>query len=81
MVPTVPGVICPPALNQALSGVLSRATTSQGNDIVLGAIYAVIYYALFRFLIRTLNIPIMGREPEEEEPERATSAAGAPVPA
>jgi len=51
--------------------------------ILLGAIYAVIYYTVFRFLIRRLNIPIMGREPEEDEDEAEPSAVGAaaPVPA
>lgn len=53
--------------------------------IVLGAIYAVIYYTVFRFLIRRLNIPIMGREPEEDqdedEAETGAVAAAAPVPA
>jgi N-acetylglucosamine PTS system EIICBA or EIICB component len=35
--------------------------------IIMGLIYAVIYYALFSFLIRKLNIPTPGREPEGVE--------------
>lgn len=40
--------------------------------IVLGAGYAVVYYVLFRFLIRTLDLPTPGREPEED-PASTTS--------
>ncbi|GLZ03858.1 PTS sugar transporter subunit IIA [Actinomadura sp. NBRC 104412] len=43
--------------------------------IVLGLIYAVIYYLLFSFLIRALNIPTPGREPEGEESTAADPAA------
>lgn len=32
----------------------------------LGAVYALIYYYLFRFIIRKFNYPTPGREPEEE---------------
>lgn len=34
--------------------------------IVLGVIYAVVYYLLFRFCIRTFDLRTPGREPEEE---------------
>jgi len=34
--------------------------------IVLGVIYAIVYYLLFRFLIRTLDLKTPGREPDEE---------------
>jgi PTS system N-acetylglucosamine-specific IIC component len=53
--------------------------------IIMGLIYAVIYYALFSFLIRRLNIPTPGREPEGVEsvaadpsaaPEVAATSAG-----
>jgi PTS system N-acetylglucosamine-specific IIC component len=32
--------------------------------LVVGVIFGVIYYVLFSWLIRTLNIPTPGREPE-----------------
>jgi N-acetylglucosamine PTS system EIICBA or EIICB component len=35
--------------------------------IIMGLVYAVIYYALFSFLIKRLNIPTPGREPEGVE--------------
>jgi len=35
---------------------------------VVGALYAVIYYVIFRWAIIKFNIPTMGREPEEEIP-------------
>lgn len=43
--------------------------------LLLGAIYAVIYYVLFRLLIRALNIQTPGREPDESD--TATSGASA----
>jgi PTS system N-acetylglucosamine-specific IIC component len=50
--------------------------------IIMGLVYAVIYYALFSFLIRRLNIPTPGREPEGVEsvaadPTIAPEVAGA----
>lgn len=42
--------------------------------LVLGAIYAVVYYVLFRALIRWLDIPTPGREPDDD-----TTTAGAPA--
>lgn len=39
--------------------------------IIMGLIYAVVYYAVFSFLIRKMNIATPGREPEDE----ATTAA------
>jgi PTS system N-acetylglucosamine-specific IIC component len=53
--------------------------------IIMGLIYAVIYYLLFSFLIRRLNIPTPGREPEGVDsvavdptvaPEVAAATAG-----
>lgn len=35
---------------------------------VVGAVYAVVYYVIFRWAIIRFNIPTMGREPEEEVP-------------
>jgi PTS system N-acetylglucosamine-specific IIC component len=35
---------------------------------VVGAVYAVVYYVIFRWAIIKFNIPTMGREPEEELP-------------
>ena len=51
--------------------------------IVLGLIYAVVYYLLFSVLIRALNIPTPGREPEGVEsvaadPSAAPEVAAAP---
>jgi PTS system N-acetylglucosamine-specific IIC component len=43
--------------------------------IIMGLIYAAIYYLLFSFLIRKLNIPTPGREPEGEESVAADPAA------
>jgi len=34
--------------------------------IVLGIIYAIAYYLLFRVLIRTLDLKTLGREPDEK---------------
>jgi len=56
--------------------------------IVMGLIYAVVYYFLFSLLIRVMNIPTPGREPEGVEsvaadpsasPEVAASAAPSPA--
>jgi len=43
--------------------------------IIMGLIYAAIYYLLFSVLIRKLNIPTPGREPEGEESAAADPAA------
>jgi PTS system N-acetylglucosamine-specific IIC component len=50
---------------------------------VVGAVYAVVYYVIFRWAIIRFNIPTMGREPEEEVPadqqaydERVVVSAG-----
>jgi PTS system N-acetylglucosamine-specific IIC component len=57
--------------------------------IIMGLIYAGIYYLLFSFLIRRLNIPTPGREPEGVDsvaadptvaPEVAASTTGAATP-
>ena len=38
-----------------------------GRIIVIGAGYAVLYYFLFRFVIRRFNLRTPGREEEGEE--------------
>ena len=38
----------------------------------LGAVYALIYYYLFRFIIRKFNYPTPGREPEDVEPQASS---------
>ncbi|WP_329522302.1 PTS transporter subunit EIIC [Spirillospora sp. NBC_01491] len=35
--------------------------------IIMGLVYAAVYYLMFSFLIRRLNIPTPGREPDGEE--------------
>ncbi|MCG5218460.1 PTS transporter subunit EIIC [Streptosporangium soli] len=40
-------------------------TRNLGLILVTGLIYFVLYYVIFSFLIRRLNIPTPGREPEE----------------
>jgi PTS system N-acetylglucosamine-specific IIC component len=49
--------------------------------IAMGLVYAVVYYVLFRFLIRRFNLATPGREPEDSEPgaEGAEAGAGARV--
>jgi N-acetylglucosamine PTS system EIICBA or EIICB component len=52
--------------------------------LLLGVIYAVVYYAVFSFLIKRLNLPTPGREPEAEVAEEAAArerAVAAPEPA
>ncbi|NRQ36157.1 PTS transporter subunit EIIC [Nonomuraea sp. NN258] len=45
----------------------SKSNTHElGLIIVFGLIYFVVYYLLFTLLIRRLNIPTPGREPEEQ---------------
>jgi PTS system N-acetylglucosamine-specific IIC component len=50
---------------------------------VVGAVYAVVYYVIFRWAIVKFNIPTLGREPEEETPtwEAAEGQAPPPTPA
>jgi len=59
---------------------LINATKSNTHNliglIILGLIYAVVYYLVFSFLIRKMNIPTPGREPEEDEAAVATAGAG-----
>ncbi|MFG2002356.1 PTS transporter subunit EIIC [Spirillospora sp. NPDC048911] len=43
--------------------------------IIMGLIYAVIYYALFTFMIKKFNLATPGREPEGEESVAADPAA------
>jgi PTS system N-acetylglucosamine-specific IIC component len=43
--------------------------------IVIGAVYAAVYYLLFRFLIQRFNLMTPGREPDADEPtDRADRA-------
>ena len=42
--------------------------------IVIGVVYAAVYYLLFRFLIRAFNIMTPGREPDPEEVAAADRA-------
>jgi N-acetylglucosamine PTS system EIICBA or EIICB component len=53
--------------------------------LVIGVIYAVIYYVLFRFLIQRFNLMTPGREPDADDPaapdgraERSRAAEPAP---
>jgi phosphotransferase system glucose/maltose/N-acetylglucosamine-specific IIC component len=39
----------------------------------IGAVYAVVYYTLFRFLIRRFNLMTPGREPEDQPQENSGS--------
>lgn len=41
----------------------------------IGLVYGIIYYALFRVIIRKMNLLTPGREPEEESAEDAPKAA------
>jgi phosphotransferase system glucose/maltose/N-acetylglucosamine-specific IIC component len=41
--------------------------------IVLGVIYAIVYYLLFRVLIRTLDLKTLGREPDEKSASTLSS--------
>jgi N-acetylglucosamine PTS system EIICBA or EIICB component len=46
--------------------------------LLIGAVYAVVYYAVFSFLIKRLNILTPGREPEEAAAEEVTARPAAP---
>ncbi|MGW4423586.1 PTS transporter subunit EIIC [Streptosporangium sp. NPDC004631] len=48
--------------------------------LVMGLIYAVIYYTVFSFLIRRLNLATPGREPQEADPPSSTATARPPTP-
>ncbi|WP_049564702.1 PTS transporter subunit EIIC [Nonomuraea sp. SBT364] len=51
----------------------SKSNTHRVDLIILtGLVYAVVYYALFTFLIRRLSLPTPGRE-VEDAPERSAS--------
>jgi N-acetylglucosamine PTS system EIICBA or EIICB component len=63
----------------------SKANTAKPLLLLLiGAIYAVVYYGVFSFLIKRLNLLTPGRDPEADEDasqrERAT-VAPSPEPA
>ncbi len=54
--------------------------------LLIGLIYGVVYYAVFSLLIKRLNIPTPGREPDAEAPEDSSrrervGASGEPAPA
>jgi PTS system N-acetylglucosamine-specific IIC component len=44
--------------------------------LVIGVIYAVLYYVLFRFMIRIFNLKTPGREDEEDETANAAEEKG-----
>ena len=44
----------------------TKANTAKPLLLLLGAIYAVVYYAVFSFLIKRLNLLTPGREPEAD---------------
>jgi PTS system N-acetylglucosamine-specific IIC component len=46
-----------------------KATKNAWELIPIGLIYGIVYYALFRVIIRAMNLPTPGREPEEETAE------------
>jgi N-acetylglucosamine PTS system EIICBA or EIICB component len=58
----------------------SKANTAKPLLLLLiGAVYAVVYYAVFSFLIRRLNLMTPGRDPEgdsEEAPQRERAPVG-----
>ncbi|MEV8636312.1 PTS transporter subunit EIIC [Streptosporangium sp. NPDC051023] len=59
-------------------GLYGTASNARGVPIIIGMglIYAVIYYTVFSFLIRKLNIMTPGREPE---PDIESSSSGEPA--
>jgi N-acetylglucosamine PTS system EIICBA or EIICB component len=62
----------------------SKANTAKPLLLLLiGAVYAVIYYGVFSFLIKRLNLLTPGREPEEAEdaPRERATVTPAPEPA
>ena len=62
---------------------LLNATKSNTHNliglIILCLIYAVVYYAVFSFLIRKMNIMTPGREPEEDEAAAVAAGDGGAV--
>ncbi|WP_370681869.1 N-acetylglucosamine-specific PTS transporter subunit IIBC [Comamonas sp. GB3 AK4-5] len=57
----------------AIDYVLGYGLSSNGwMALPLGAVYAVVYYAVFRFCIRRFKLPTLGREPQTP----ATAAEG-----
>ncbi|MQA95975.1 MAG: PTS sugar transporter subunit IIA [Streptosporangiales bacterium] len=56
-------------------------TRGLGMIIIVGLVYAVVYYVLFTFLIRRLNLATPGREPEDVDVSGAeATAATGPAP-
>ncbi|MBB5997646.1 PTS transporter subunit EIIC [Streptomonospora salina] len=48
-------------------------TTGLGLILLMGVVYAALYYVIFYFLITRLNLPTPGREPEEQQASVATN--------
>jgi PTS system N-acetylglucosamine-specific IIC component len=66
----------------AIDYVLNFGLSTHGwYAIPLGAAYAVVYYALFRFFIRRLNLPTPGREASAGDTAIASSMSGVTAPA
>lgn len=48
-------------------------TTGLGWVLLMGVVYFALYFVVFYFLIKALNLPTPGREPVEEKPSVATN--------
>ncbi|MFC4531625.1 PTS transporter subunit EIIC [Sphaerisporangium dianthi] len=69
------------AIDAALNATKSN-TDRFWQIMLLGVVYAAVYYAVFSFLIRRLNIMTPGREPEPDvDAGEVTGAPGARAPA
>lgn len=59
---------------------LINATKSNTHNLIglilLGLVYAVVYYVVFSFLIRKMNIATPGREPEDDDVAVAAAGGG-----
>ncbi|GGS79327.1 PTS glucose transporter subunit IIBC [Planobispora rosea] len=62
-------------------GLYGTAANARGIPILIamGLVYAVIYYVVFSFMIRRLNIMTPGREPEPDVDSGETSAPAKPA--
>ncbi|MEM5425605.1 N-acetylglucosamine-specific PTS transporter subunit IIBC [Paraburkholderia ferrariae] len=64
----------------AIDYVLNYGLSTHGwYAIALGAVYAVVYYGLFRFFIRRFNLPTPGREASAGDTAIASSMSGVAV--
>ncbi|MEX3953754.1 N-acetylglucosamine-specific PTS transporter subunit IIBC [Paraburkholderia sp. EG287B] len=64
----------------AIDYVLNYGLSTHGwYAIPLGAVYAVVYYGLFRFFIRRFNLPTPGREASAGDTAIASSMSGVAV--